>query len=137
VGGTGRWQARRDEIYPLAQRHMEQFERGELVPVPLDGVLRRQTGRYRAANDLDDAGRQRASDVLCGRCVKAPVWRGDQPGIDQIPCPEACSVLVSLCREAALWQKHPPQRADIDPQVAFAAFDVPGNEVRERFLGAR
>jgi hypothetical protein len=69
--------------------------------------------------------------------VKAPAWRGDQPAVDQIPCPEPCGVLVSLCREAALWQKDRPQPADVDPYVAFAAFDVPGNEVRERFLGAR
>lgn len=126
-----------DEIYPLGQRHLEQLERGELRVVPLDEVLSRQTGRYRVAAELDASGRRQASDVLCARCVKAPVWRGDQPAIDQIPCPEPCSVLVSLCREAAVWQNDRPQPADVDTDIPFAAFDAPGNEVRERFLEAR
>ena len=126
-----------EEIYPLGQRHLEQFERADLRVVALDEVLSRQTGRYRVASALKDAGRRRASEVLCARCVKAPAWRGDEPAIDQIPCPEPCSVLVALCREAALWQENPPRRAETNPNVPFAAFDVPGNEVRERFLGAR
>jgi hypothetical protein len=74
--------------------------------------------------------------------VKRPVWRDDQaapplPGETTIPCPEPCSVLVSLCREAALWQRDPPPSSPIDPGVPFAAFEQPGNDVREAYLRAR
>lgn len=126
-----------DEVYPLARRHEEQLDAGTLRVVGLDAVLARQAGRYAVATDLDAAGRAAASATLCGGCVKAPLWRGDAPANDQIPCPEPCSVLVSLCREAALWQREPPSRANPDPHIAFGAFDEPGNEVREAYLAAR
>jgi hypothetical protein len=54
-----------------------------------------------------------------------------------VPCPEPCSVFVSLCREAALWEQAPPQPAAVDDRVAWAAFDEPGNEVREAYLQLR
>lgn len=126
-----------EEIYPLALRHRQQLDAGTLRVVGLDAVLSRQTGRYAVAASLDAEGRDIASQTVCGRCVKVPVWRGDTADTYQIPCPEPCSVLVSLCREAALWQAAPPVAADADPTVAFAAFDEPGNEVRERYLAAR
>lgn len=125
-----------DEIYPLARTHSRQWAAGELRIVSLDDVLARQAGRYRVAAELDDTGRAVARDVLCGVCVKAPVWAGENPG-DFIPCPEPCSVMVSLCREAALWQDEQPERAAPDPSVPFAAFDVPGNEIREAYLEKR
>lgn len=126
-----------DEIYPLAITHIEQLEAGMLRVVGLEEVLGRQRGRYQAAAELDEAGRAVAREVLCRGCVRAPVWAGEAPAEGQIPCPEPCSVMVSLCREAALWQRDPPAPSEPDPGVAFAAFDKPGNEVREAFLGAR
>jgi hypothetical protein len=126
-----------DEVYPLAERHTEQYGRGALRVVAMDEVLERQTGRYKVAAELDARGREVAQQVLCGRCVKAPVWGGEQPASGQIPCPEPCSVMVSLCREAALWQQAMPPGAPVDSEVAFAAFDAPGNEVRETYLEAR
>ncbi len=68
---------------------------------------------------------------------RARLGRGRAQADGEIPCPEPCSVLVSLCREAALWQREPPSPAQADPNVAFAAFDAPGNEIREAYLAAR
>lgn len=126
-----------DEIYPLAITHIEQWAAERLRVVSLDDVLGRQQGRYTVAAELDEEGRAVARDVLCGRCVRAPVWSGEAPAHGQIPCPEPCSVMVSLCREAALWQRDPPAPSEANADVAFAAFNQPGNEVREAFLGAR
>jgi sirohydrochlorin cobaltochelatase len=125
-----------DEIYPLARTHMRQWGNGELRLVSLDEVLDRQSGRYAVAAKLDEAGRAVARGVLCGVCIKAPVWAGERPG-EAIPCPEPCSVMVSLCREAALWQDERPERSAPDASVPFAAFDVPGNEIREAYLEKR
>ena len=132
-----------EALYPLALEHIAAAERGELRIVPLDQVLERQAGRYRAAAQLDVEGRDVASEVLCRGCVRVPVWRGvsasatADSAVLSIPCPEPCSVLVSLCREAALWQQSPPASTAASPDIAFAAFETPGNEVREAYLAAR
>jgi hypothetical protein len=124
-----------EAIYPLAQRHQADWLDGELRIVSLDEVLERQQGRYRTARDLSEAGRRRSRHVLCGLCIKTPVWAGAVvPTLDVVPCPEPCSVFVSLCREGALWEQDRPTRADPSRDVAFAAFDEPGNEVREAWL---
>ena len=126
-----------DVIYPLAQRHREMFDAGTLRVVSEDEVFGRQTGRYRAAGRLSDAGRKIARDALCGRCVKTPLWSGLDVPPGGIPCPEACSVMLSLCREAALWEDHPPTASAPDGTVPWAAFDETGNEIREDYLQLR
>jgi hypothetical protein len=124
-------------IYPLAEEHCAQATTGTLRVLPLAQVLGRQTGRYRLAVELDSTGRKAAARVLCGQCVKQPLWRGDQWDGESIPCPEPCSVLVSLCREAAAWQTQPPASHAPNPNIAYAAFDEPGNELREAYLRTR
>jgi hypothetical protein len=109
---------------------------GRLAVVPLDTVLGRQSGRYEVAARLSERGRAIASEVLCGECVKAPCWRGSVPAAGEIPCPEPCSVLVALCREAALWEKDLPAPSQSDQSVGFAQFEQPGNEIRERVVAA-
>ena len=94
-----------ETVYPLALTHQRQFAAGTLRVVPLEDVLARQSGRNGAA------------------CA---------PG--DIPCPEACSVLVAFCREAASWQASPPPPEPPDPRIPWAAFEEPGNELRERYL---
>lgn len=123
-----------EAVYPLALRHIELWRRRELEVAPIDRALNRQTGRYHKARDLSEAGRMLASEVLCGICVKAPVWRDVEPAAGQIPCPEPCSVLVALCREAAVWDEERPKAAEPDPKIGFADFEAPGNEVREAYL---
>ncbi len=126
-----------DAVYPLAQRHMSQFDEGTLAVTPLDEVLRRQSGRYEESQSLSEAGRELARTLLCGSCVRTPVWGGETPPDDNgIPCPEACSVMVSLCREGALWERERPELSVPDQGVAFAAFEAPGNVVREAYLRA-
>jgi hypothetical protein len=126
-----------ETVYPLAMRHRKGWAAGTLRVVSLQDVLTRQAGRYEVAATLSPAGRLAASQVLCGQCVRVPVWRGDSAGSDEIPCPEACSVLVSLCREAAIWEAAGPDARPVDPDVPFAQFEEPGNEVREAYLATR
>ena len=81
------------------------------------------------------------SDTVCARCVKSPLWRPTTGPLTEgtslpLPCPEPCSVVVSLCREAALWEEGPPAFAAENLTVAWAAFDQPGNEIREAYLRA-
>lgn len=123
-----------DAVYPLALLHRRQQAARALRVVSLDAALQRQTGRYEDARGLSPAGRAMASDVLCRLCVKAPLWRNPPAEAVDIPCPEPCSVLVSLCREAAEWERQTPAAAPPDPAVPFAAFETPGNEVRETLL---
>jgi hypothetical protein len=124
-------------IYPLALAHIRLHARGELRAVSLDDVLGRQTGRYEGAGRLSSVGRGLATNLLCGQCVRVPLWGGRPCDAGDVPCPEPCSVLTSLCREAALWENEQPGAAPSDATVPFAAFDEPGNALREAFLAAR
>ena len=126
-----------DAVYPLATRHIEQYRAEALEVVPLQRVLERQSGRYARAVTLPQPAREVAADVLCGRCVKWPVWRDAGRVCDDIPCPEPCSVMVSLCRDASVWELEPPPCAAVDPALPWAAFDSAGNEIREFYLRKR
>lgn len=126
-----------DIVYPLAMLHIEQRRAGTLDVVPLQSVLERQTGRYARAVSLPSEARAVAANVLCGHCVKQPLWNSATVQGDQIPCPEPCSVMVSLCRDAAVWESAPPPTTPVDSTLAWAAFESPGNELREQYLGER
>lgn len=124
-----------DAVYPLATVHRQQFDGGTLRVVGLHEVLGRQSGRYEDASALSPSGRRLVRQVLCDDvCVRAPVWDGLTPGQDEIPCPEPCSVLVSLAREAAIWERERPGQAEPDSATEFADFETPGNPVREAYL---
>lgn len=130
-------QAVYDALYPLAMAQRALGREGLRV-VSLEEVLSRQTSRYKVSAELDDEGRRTATNALCSRCVKAPLWNGlPWPEGPQIVCPEPCSVMVSLCREAATWQRNPPKPAAVDPDLPFADFEQPGNEIREAYLRER
>ena len=125
-----------EAVYPQALLHREQAARGTLRIATFADVIARQRGRYRVAGELGGEGRERARDALCGQCVRTPAWAGEgaPDDDDAIPCPEPCSVLVALCREAALWEREPPEPVRPDPAVAFADFAAAGNEIREAYL---
>lgn len=135
-----------DVVYPLAAQHIAQESAGSLQVVGLDAVLERQSGRYAKAATLSESGRALATDVVCGQCVREPAWgafgtmdgpegTGSTPvGRTAIPCPEPCSIMVSFCREAAQWEADMPARAPANPAVGFAAFETPGNVLREKWL---
>ena len=127
-----------DVIYPLAVRHIEQAASGTLRVTTIEAVLERQSGRYEAANGLAPRARDLAVEVVCGMCARTPAWAVRPPvGAGTIPCPEACSVLVGFCREAALWDGDPPAPQPPSKAGGFAEFDTPGNELRETYLGRR
>jgi sirohydrochlorin cobaltochelatase len=138
-----------DDAYPLARLHCLEWIEGTLRVVGVDEVLSRQSGRYANAGRLSPSGREAARRVLCDeRCDLSPVW-AEEAEVNQreapqervsrgeVPCPEPCSVFVSLCREAELWEHDPPEPAPVDERIAWAAFDEPGNEVREAYLQRR
>lgn len=143
-----------EDVYPLGPTHWLQWDDNTLRVVHLDEVLDRQQGRYAVARELSHDGREAARWSLCdARCDRVPVWaQGEYSRYDldpfsaddeflvtdgDVPCPEPCSVFVSLCREAALWEKHQPEPSPIDDTLPFAAFDEPGNEIREEYLALR
>jgi hypothetical protein len=121
-------------VYPLALTHRRQFAKGSLRVVALDEVLARQSGRYESTSALSKAGRALTVSTVCGECVRQPVWDGATCSAEEIPCPEPCSVLVAFCRETTLWEAERPDSTAPDAAIAWAAFDEPGNELRERFL---
>ncbi len=127
-----------ETIYPLALVHIRQLAEGSLRVVGLDAVLRRQSGRYEVAAELSEEGRELATAVVCGACVRVPVWTGKQlTEPSGIPCPEPCSVLVSFCREAAIWEREGAVPGEDDPSVPFADFEAEGNPLRNAYLRAR
>lgn len=126
-----------EAIYPLALVHLRQLRAGRLRIVPLDEVLRRQSGRYAVARELSEEGRELVRRLLCGRCVRVPVWAGEAADTG-IPCPEACSVFVSFCREAALWEQGAGgDEPSGEAEPAWADFEHPANEMRQAFLRLR
>ncbi len=123
-----------ETVYPLALVHQRQLAEGSLRVVSLEDVLVRQSGRYEGAGRLSPAGRERATRLLCGECVRRPVWAGAAVAPGEIPCPEPCSVLVAFCREAALWEARPPAGSPPDATAEWADLEAAGNELRERYL---
>lgn len=123
-----------DVIYPLARIHQAQWGARTLRVITLAAVLSGQTGRYQVAADLSELGRTNVTQALCGDCVRTPVWNEETLQKGGIPCPEACSILVALCREAAIWEAGLPTGHDIDGSVAYADFGQPGNALRETVL---
>ncbi len=124
-----------EAVYPLGLVHLRQHRRGELRVVPLDEVLARQSGRYAVCRELSPEGRALVRELLCGSCVRVPVWAGEDPQ-EQIPCPEACSVFVAFAREAALWEQGAgtSDESPSEEEPGWAEFEHPGNELRQAFL---
>lgn len=114
-----------DQFYPaclglfLAQRN------GTLDVQNLRDKLNRQTGMYRFARTVSDAGAQQLVQTICGpahQCAKRILWKidentplddseasrfkgivGDLPETEAIPllCREACNHFVAECRRVA------------------------------------
>ena len=125
-----------DAVYPLAWRHRCEHSAGELCTNSCETVLRRQTGQYKRAAQLRDAGRHGCVLALCAQCVRTPCWYESTAQIQEefIPCPEPCNVFVSLASEAFGWIQDSLPARDINEDVAFAEFKHPGNPIRNRYL---
>lgn len=130
-------QAVYDALYPLAMAQRGLGKAGLRV-VSLDTVLARRERPDSGAPGLDAEGRRAAAAVLCGRCVKAPLWNGASwPDGPQLVCPEPCPTLVSLCEQAAGWHADTLDDVEADPDAPFADFESPANEVRQDYLRER
>ena len=120
-------------IYPAALRHAALCRQGRLNIIEAPAALDRQTGRYERAREVDDACIRRCANALCTQCVRDPAWL-DGPKNSPIPCPEPCSVFVSLAREAAHWGENDIPEDHAAPAIGFADFETPTNFVRKRFF---
>lgn len=115
-----------DQFYPACVGlHLARL-RGNLEVQNLRDKLDRQTGIYRYARTISDAGAQKLVQQVCGpahQCAKRILWQidektpledsdasrfrgvpGDLPESEAIPllCREACNHFVAECRKAAM-----------------------------------
>ena len=93
-------------LYPTALVHRHLALRGRLALTPFARAAPRQTGIYAGVAELDEKGVERVVSRCCapGRCLRRPTWAGGDPAGEkagpggQIPCPEPCSVFMSMAR---------------------------------------
>ena len=114
-----------DQFYPAAVSLFLAQQRGTLEVENLRQKLNRQTGMYRFARSISDAGAQKLVQQVCGpahQCAKRILWQidehtplddseasrykgipGDLAETKAIPllCREACNHFVSECRRVA------------------------------------
>lgn len=114
-----------DQFYPACVGLFLAQEGGTLEIETLRDKLNRQTGMYRFARSISDAGAQKLVQEVCGpahQCAKKILWKldattslddseasrfngipSDLPESEAIPllCREACNHFVAECRKAA------------------------------------
>jgi sirohydrochlorin cobaltochelatase len=114
-----------DQFYPACVGLFLAQQGGILEIETLRDKLNRQTGMYRFARSISDAGAQKLVQEVCGpahQCAKKILWKidpdtplddseasrfngipGDLPEPEAIPllCREACNHFVAECRKAA------------------------------------
>jgi sirohydrochlorin cobaltochelatase len=114
-----------DQFYPACVGLFIAQQSGTLEIEMLRDKLNRQTGMYKFARSISDAGAQKLVQEVCGpahRCAKKILWQldaqtplddseasrfngivGDLPESEAIPllCREACNHFVAECRQAA------------------------------------
>jgi sirohydrochlorin cobaltochelatase len=114
-----------DQFYPACVNLFLAWQEGTLEIESLRDKLNRQTGMYRFARSISDAGAQKLVQEICGpahQCAKKILWQidpqtpledseasrfngipGNSPESEAIPllCREACNHFVAECRKAA------------------------------------
>jgi sirohydrochlorin cobaltochelatase len=114
-----------DQFYPACVGLFLAWQNGMLEIESLRDKLNRQTGMYRFARSISDAGAQKLVQQVCGpahQCAKKILWQldpqtplddseasrfngipGDIPESEAIPllCREACNHFVAECRKVA------------------------------------
>lgn len=114
-----------DQFYPACLGLFLAYRAGDLEIENLRDKLNRQTGMYRFARSISDAGAQQLIQQVCGpahQCAKRILWKldpqtplddseasrfngipGNIPEAQAIPllCREACNHFVAECRKAA------------------------------------
>jgi hypothetical protein len=161
-------------LYPAAALHWQAGLAGTLRVTHWRETAGRQTGIYGAVKLLDDQAVRDTVRACCGDavCLRRVAWRLDEAtplglaeegpaqGEAGVPCPEACSMFISLAREALKLERTPrsevPGLGTLAPAeleqlralVAGAAagtlggvregeFEDPLNQRRIRYLAAR
>lgn len=102
-----------EELYPATIAIWAAERAGRLEPIDWDQVSRRQTGLLGLVKRLEEQDLERAIAVHCAdrHCLRRIVWNlsDSEPlalGHDGVvPCPEACSVLVSFLRQVIGWRR--------------------------------
>lgn len=88
-----------ETVYPGALADWAQASAGTLDITPLSTTAARQTGMYRALENLPQARLSAAVDAVCSGCVCCPLWAGRDPSPGDLPCAEACNHLLSAALE--------------------------------------
>ena len=95
-----------DYLYPAELANAALWRQGVLPATPWRETAGRQSGRFRIAREIDDAGIQDLVARVCDPgCLKRRLWapaaQAIEAGPKEIPlvCPEACNFLVGKARE--------------------------------------
>jgi hypothetical protein len=136
-----------DQFYPAGLGLFLAQQQGTLEIENLRPKLARQTGMYRLAHSISDAGAQRLVQEVCGpahQCAKRILWQLDDrtplddsaasryngipselPAAAAIPllCREACNHFVAQCQKAARQESKVPSHvcSHAPPPLPFGA----------------
>lgn len=154
-------------LYPAGVVHWHLQREGRLEVTHYRGNAARQSGIYKRVQRLSDKGVRDAAAACCedAVCLKRRLWDVDEDtplaegrGEGEIPCPEPCSIFVSLARKVRLFEREernlepgeltPSEKEDLAVLVEAAAgggeavavafareaeFEEPLNERRLRY----
>ncbi len=134
-------------LYPAGVVHWHLCREGKLEITDYRENAARQSGIYKRVQRLSDEGVQNAARACCedAVCLKQPLWNVDSEtplkmdrGDGEIPCPEPCSIFVSLARRVRLFEREekrvpqhaaglsPSERGDLAALVEAAADGIEG-----------
>lgn len=164
VPGAGDLAIAMNYLYPAGIVHWYLHREGRLETTSYRENAARQSGIYKRVQRLSDEGVRDTARACCedAVCLKRTLWDVDEDttlaidrGKGEIPCPEPCSVFVSLARRVRLFEREkkrdldaiglsPSEREDLAALVEAAAtghvdfareaeFEKPLNERRMRY----
>jgi hypothetical protein len=110
-----------DYLYPACATHWQAARQDTLEVTPWHDAAARQSGMYASVRLLPEEAAARAvraccADTVCLRRVEWPLASGQHPvpadagepeGDARVPCPEACSLFVSLARQLLQVEREP------------------------------
>jgi hypothetical protein len=164
IEGAGDLATAMNYLYPAGAVHWHLHREGRLEVTSYRENAARQSGIYKRVQRLSDEGVQDTARACCedAVCLKKTLWGVDEDtplamerGEGEIPCPEPCSVFVSLARRVRLFEREkkrdldaiglsPSEKEDLVALVEAAAtghvefareaeFEKPLNERRMRY----
>ena len=133
-------------LYPACVAHWHAAREGSLRATPWRETAERQSGIYASVALLPDDAVRAAVGACCADdlCLRRVAWplhpgeRGPRGGDGPVPCPEACSLFVSLARTALALERGEGRGGDGTRGAPRQGdFDHPDNPRRLRYLAAR